>query len=148
MTIQEVFDCIQRLLSNKKQDYAPRTFFDLSLLKQYTTQILKKGVYYLDKYAAFKLVAQSNHIKNNGTTLARRIRALLCHFQTFGSLLAKTRGGKRRGTSYLDNKDVFQACKAQLIMQELSIVTPLDFRVAINTEILPRLLISTGKEIA
>jgi len=33
-------------------------------------------------------------------------------------------------------------------MQELSIVTPLDFRVAINTEILPRLLILTYKDIA
>jgi hypothetical protein len=33
-------------------------------------------------------------------------------------------------------------------MQELSIVTPLDFRVAINIEILPRLLILTYKDIA
>jgi hypothetical protein len=110
--------------------------------------MLKKGIYYLDKYAASRLVAQSNHIENDGITLARRIKALLCHFQTFGGLPAETRGGKRRGTSYLDNEDVFQACRAWLIMQELGTVTPLDFRVAINTEILPRLLISTDKEIA
>ena len=36
MTVQEVFDSVQRLLSYQKQPYAPRTFFDLSLLKQYT----------------------------------------------------------------------------------------------------------------
>jgi hypothetical protein len=61
---------------------------------------------------------------------------------------AKTRGGKRRGTLYLDNEDVFQAYRAWLIMQELGTVTPLDFRVAINIEILPQLLILTSKEIA
>jgi len=33
-------------------------------------------------------------------------------------------------------------------MQELSIVAPLDFRVAINTETLPRLLVLTHKDIA
>jgi hypothetical protein len=36
MTVQEVFDSVQRLLSYQKQPYAPRTFLDLSLLKQYT----------------------------------------------------------------------------------------------------------------
>jgi hypothetical protein len=33
-------------------------------------------------------------------------------------------------------------------MQELGIITSLDFRVAINTEILPRLLVLTYKDIA
>ena len=47
MSIQEVFNTIQSLLSDKKGQYAPRTFFDLSLLKQYTAQMLKKGEYYL-----------------------------------------------------------------------------------------------------
>jgi hypothetical protein len=107
MTIQEVFDSVQRLLSHLKQSYAPRTLSDLSLLKQYTAQMLKKGPYYLDKFAASRLVAQSNHITNDGKTLARRIRALFRHYQTFGALPAKTRGGKRKGSSYLDNKDVF-----------------------------------------
>ena len=148
MSIQEVFNTIQSLLSDKKGQYAPRTFFDLSLLKQYTAQMLKKGEYYLGQYAASRLVAKSNHVKNDGITLARRIRALFCHFQRFSGLLAKIKSGKRKGGSYLDNKDVFQACKAWLIMQELGIVTPLDFRVAINTEILPRLLVSTYKDIA
>jgi hypothetical protein len=52
-------------------------------------------------------VAQSNYIKNDGATLARRIRALLRYFKTFKGLLAKTCGGKRKGSLYLDNKDVF-----------------------------------------
>jgi hypothetical protein len=115
----------------------PRTFTDLSLLKQYSAQMLKKGQYYRNKFTASRLVAESNHPTNDGKTLAHRIRALFCHFQTFGGLPAETRGGKRKGTSYLNNEDVFQAYRAWLMMQELGTVTPLDFRVAINTEILP-----------
>ena len=107
MSVQEVFIAVQSLLSDKKGLYAPRTFSDLSLLKQYTAQMLKKGEYHLGQYAASKLVAQSNHIKNDGKTLARRIRALFRHFKIFGGLLAETRGGKRKGSSYLDNEDVF-----------------------------------------
>jgi len=42
--------------------------------------MLKKEEYYLDKFAASKLVAQSNHIKNDGKTLARKIKALLRHY--------------------------------------------------------------------
>jgi hypothetical protein len=57
MTVQEVFNSVQTLLSYQKQSYAPRIFFDLSLLKQYTAQMLKKGEHYLDKFAASKLVA-------------------------------------------------------------------------------------------
>jgi len=33
-------------------------------------------------------------------------------------------------------------------MQELSIITPFDFKVAVNTKILPRLLVLTYKDIA
>ena len=107
MTVQEVFNSVQRLLSHQKQPYLPRTFNDLSLLKQYTSQMLKEGLYHLDKFTASWLVAQSNHIKNDRMTLARRIRALFRHYQTFGGLPTETRGGKRKGSSYLDNKDVF-----------------------------------------
>ena len=148
MTYQEVFNSVQGHLSNQKALYAPRTFSDLQLLKQFTTQLLKKGEHHLGRVAASQLVAQSNHLKNNGITLARRIRALFRHYQTFGGLPAKTRSGKRNGRSYLDNEDVFQACRAWLTSQELGTITLDDFRLAINTEILPRLLISTGKPIS
>jgi hypothetical protein len=94
------------------------------------------------------LVAQSNYLENDGKTLARRIRAFFCHYQTFRGLPAETCGGKRNGRSYLDNKDVFQACQAWLTSQELGTVTPDNFRIAVNTEILPRLLISTSKRIS
>ena len=93
-------------------------------------------------------MAQSNHVENDGKTLARRIRALLHHFQTFGGLPAETRGGKRKGLSYLDNEDVFQGCRAWLLQQEIGIVTPENFRVAINTEILPRLMAALTKGIS
>jgi hypothetical protein len=112
MGIQEVFASVQSLLSDKKRQYTPRTFSDLSLLKQYTAQMLKKDEFFLDKFAASRLVAQSNHLTNDGKALARRIRALCRHYQTFGGLPAETRGGKRKGASYLDNEDVFQACRA------------------------------------
>jgi hypothetical protein len=148
MTYQEVFDSVQGHLANQKAPYAPRTFLDLQLLKQFTAQLLKKGEYYLGRVAASQLVAQSNHLHNDGKTLARRIRALFCHYQTFGGLPVETRGGKRNGRSYLDNEDVFQGCRAWLTSQELGTVNPDNFRLAINTEILPRLLISTGKRIS
>jgi hypothetical protein len=148
MTYQEVFDSVQLHLANQKQAYAPWTISDLQLLKQYTAQLLKKGEYHLGRVAASQLVAQSNHLENDGKTLARRIRALFCHYQTFRGLPAETRGGKRNGRSYLDNEDVFQACRAWLTSQELGTVTPDNFRIAINTEILPRLLISTSKRIS
>ena len=99
--------------------------------------MLKKGEHYLDKFAASKLVAQSNHLQNDRKTLARRIKALFKHYQTFGGLPAETCGGKRKGSSYLDNEDVFLACRAWLLQQELGTVTPNNFRVAINQEILP-----------
>ena len=57
MSIRQVFNSVQGLLSNKKQLYALRTIFDLLLLKQYTVQMLKKEEYYLDKFTASKLVA-------------------------------------------------------------------------------------------
>jgi len=69
--------------------------------------MLKKGEYYLGQYAASKLVAQSNYIKNNRKTLAYRIRGLFRHFRTFGGLSAKTCKGKRKGSLYLDNENIF-----------------------------------------
>ena len=69
--------------------------------------MLKEGEHYLDKFVASRLVAQSNHLENDRKALARRIRALFKHYQGFRGLPAETRGGKRKGSSYLNNKDVF-----------------------------------------
>ena len=80
MTIQEVFESVQGLLSHRKTIYTPCTFLDLSLLKQYTSQLLKTGEYQLGKLAVSRLVAQSNYIENDGKTLAWRIRSLLLHY--------------------------------------------------------------------
>jgi hypothetical protein len=61
--------------------------------------------------------------------------------------LAKTCGGKRKD-SYLNNKDVFLAYKAWLLQQELKTIMLNNFRIAINQEILPRLLVSCNKAIS
>jgi hypothetical protein len=148
MTIKEVYDDVSKLLLNKNQVYAPKIFLDLNMLKQFTAQMLKEGEFYMGALPASYLVAKTNHPTNDGKTLARRIRALGRHYQLFGSLPIESRGGKRKGNSYLDNEDVFAACRAWLTSQELGTVTPSDFRVAINQEILPRCLISTTKGIS
>jgi hypothetical protein len=74
--------------------------------------MLKKDQFFLNKFATSKLVAQSNYLTNDKKELARRIRALYRYYQIYRGLLAKTCRGKRKGSSYLDNKDVFQAYKA------------------------------------
>ena len=133
MTYQEVFDSVQGHLLNKKQPYLSRIIiiFDLQLLKQYTTQLLKKAPFNEGRVKASEIVAKSNH-ENDGKTLARTIRALFRHYQTFGGLPAETRGGKRNGSSYLDNGDVFQACRAWLVAQDVGTVTPNNFHEAVN----------------
>jgi hypothetical protein len=129
MTYQEVFDSVQGHLLNKKQPYLPRIIFDLHLfLKQYTAQLLKKAPFNEGRVKASEKVAKSNHLENDGKTLARRIRALFRHYQTFGGLPAETRGGKRN----LDNEDVFQTCRAWLVAQDVGTVTPNNFHEAVN----------------
>ena len=148
MTYQEVFDSVQGHLLNKKQLWLSRIISDLQLLRQYTAQLLKKPPFNEGRVKASEIVAKSNHVENDGKTLARRIRALFRHYRTFGGLPAETRGGKRNGSSYLDNEDVFQACRAWLIAQEVGTVTPNNFHEAINSVILPRLMISTSRGIS
>ena len=91
------------------------------------------------------LVAQSNHPTADGKTLARKIRASFLYYRAYGSLPVETRGGKRKNRSYLDNEDVFRACRAWLLAQKLATVTPKRFRHALNSEIMPRLLASAKK---
>ena len=42
--------------------------------------MLKKGEHYLNRFAASKLVAQSNYLQNNKKILACKIKALLKHY--------------------------------------------------------------------
>ena len=86
------------------------------------------------------LVAESNHPTRDGKTLARKIRASFLYYRTHRSLLIETRGGKQQNRSYLDNEDVFRACRTWLLAQKLATITPKRFRYALNTEIMPRLL--------
>ena len=91
------------------------------------------------------LVTKSNHLIGDGKTLARKIRASFLYYRTYRSLLIETRGGKQQNRSYLDNEDVFRACRTWLLAQKLATVTPKRFRYALNTEIMPRLLTSAKK---
>ena len=112
MTYQEVQNDVDRLLADTKQSYTPRVIADLHLLRQYTQQLLKPGELRMSRANASLLVAKSNHRLSDGKTLARRIRGLFNHYRLYRGLLAKTRGGKRKGYSYLDNEDVFLAYRA------------------------------------
>ena len=58
------------------------------------------------------LMAESNYPTGDGKTLARKIRALFLYYRTYKSLLIETRGGKRENRFYLDNENIFRACKA------------------------------------
>jgi hypothetical protein len=70
---------------------------------------------------------------------------MFLYYGTHGSLPLEGRGGKRANKSYLDNEDVFAACRAWLLAQKIATVTPNGFRHAINTQIMPRLLANTKK---
>ncbi len=148
MTYQEFLDDVNKKLAKNKDTYMSRIVADLHLLRQFTQQLLKLKPYRLGKIEASLLVARSNHHSNDGHTLARRIRGLLNYYRQWHSCPQESRGGKRRGASYLDNEDVFLACRAWLINQELGTVSPNDFLNAVNQEILPRLLTVMDKPIA
>jgi len=65
---------------------------------------------------------------------------MFLYYRTNGSFPLEGRRGKRANRSYLDNEDVFAACRAWLLAQKVATVTPGAFRNAINTEIMPRIL--------
>jgi hypothetical protein len=148
MTYQEVLDDVDIKLAQIKDLYTPYIVADLHLLRQYTQQLLKPGQYRLGRIDASLLVASSNHRFNDGKTLARRIRGLFNYYRQWHGIPLEARGGKRDGISYLDNEDIFLACRTWLINQELGTISPNDFLNAVNQEILPRLLSIIERPIA
>lgn len=143
-TYREVLDSIKQQINNKNLIILPRLRFEYSLIQQYVQNLLKKSPR-RGRIEASLLVAKSNHPTADGKTLARKIRALFLFYKAYGYLPIETRRGKRSNRSYLDNEDVFQACRAWLLAQKLATITPKKFRYAINTEIMPRLLASAKK---
>jgi hypothetical protein len=71
---------------------------------------LKKSPYKGQIKASF-LVAESNYLTSDGKTLAYKIRALFLYYQAYRSLPLKTREGKQKNRLYLNNKNVFRACR-------------------------------------
>ncbi len=143
-TYREVLDSIKKQVNDKRLLLLPRLRFEYSLIQQYVQNLLKKSPR-RGRIEASLLVAQSNHPTADGITLARKIRASFLYYRTYGYLPIETRGGKRKSRSYLDNEDVFKACRAWLLAQKLATVTPKGFRHALNSEIMPRLLASAKK---
>ncbi|CZT07044.1 uncharacterized protein RAG0_12650 [Rhynchosporium agropyri] len=143
-TYREVLITIKEELGNKRLTLLPQIRFEYSLIQQYVQNILKKSPR-RGRIEASLLVAESNHPTGDGKTLARKIRALNLYYRTFGYLPIETRGGKQKNRSYLDNQDVFRACRTWLLAQKLATVTPTGFRYALNSEIMPRLLASAKK---
>ena len=148
MTYQELLNDVDKKLAKGKDEYMPRIVADLHLLRQFTQQLLKQGPYRLGKMEASLLVARSNHRLNDGQTLARRIRGLFNYYRQWHGFPQEPRGGKRQDASFLDNEDVFLACRTWLISQELGTISPNDFLNAVNQEILPRLLTTMDRPIA
>ena len=113
-TYREVLDSIKQQINNKNLIILPRLRFEYSLIQQYVQNLLKKTPR-RGRIEASLLVAESNHPTGDGKTLARKIRALFLYYRAFGSLTLETRGGKRSNRSYLDNEDVFRACRVWLL---------------------------------
>jgi len=109
-TYREVLDSIKKQVNDKQLLLLPRLRFEYSLIQQYVQNLLKKSPR-RGRIKASLLVAQSNHPIADGITLARKIRALFLYYRAYGYLPIETRGGKRKSRSYLDNKDVFKACR-------------------------------------
>jgi hypothetical protein len=88
-------------------------------------------------------VTESNYPTGNWKALVCKIRAMFLYYRIHGSLPLKYYGRKQANKSYLDNENVFAACRAWLLAQKITIVTPNDFRHVINIQIIPRLLANT-----
>ncbi|KAJ7712675.1 hypothetical protein B0H16DRAFT_1702766 [Mycena metata] len=86
--------------------------------------------------------------EGGGNYFARRVRALVRHYQIFGELPLETRGGRANTKSLLNDESVQTACSAWLRVQKAGSVTPAKFREAVNTEILASLGISPKKPIS
>jgi hypothetical protein len=143
-TYKKVLDSLKKQINNKHLLLLSRVQFEYSLIQQYVQNLLKKSPCW-GKIKAFLLVTKSNHLTRNGKTLACKIRALYLYYRTYGLLSLKTCDGKQKSRFYLNNKDVYKACRAWLLAQKLATVTSKGFRHALNTQIMPCLLASAKK---
>jgi hypothetical protein len=66
---------------------------------------------------------------------------MFLYYRTYRLFPLESRRGKQTNKLYLDNKDIFAVYKTWLLAQKLTTITPNTFRHAINTDIVPRLLL-------
>jgi hypothetical protein len=118
------------------------------MLQAYIRNLIKVGEWKIGRIEALLMVARIFHPTSNRPILARRIRALFLYYRVYEALPAETRGGKRSGSSILDNELVFLAYRAWLLSQAIGIITAQSFQIMVNKELLPRLLITTTKEVS
>ncbi|KAF9516301.1 hypothetical protein BS47DRAFT_1292541 [Hydnum rufescens UP504] len=80
-----------------------------------------------------------SHHDGDGVYFARRVRALARHYQMYEQLPIDRRGGKRIGSSHLDDEDVEREAHSWLDSQKVGSVTSSNFCRALNTSIFPQL---------
>ena len=89
-------------------------------------------------------IAEQWH-EGTGTYLATRVRALARFYQVFERLPDEKRGGMGNARSWLKDEAVQNTCREWLTQQRPGSITPLAFRKAINSEVLPSLRIILAK---
>lgn len=107
----------------------------------YTANITKEGAYKMGKVEASLLIAKAKYPTSDGKALARRIRGLYLYYCVYQALPLETRGGKKDGRSFLDDKLIFLTCKEWLLSQPIESITVDIFHYGVNKELLPRLMV-------
>lgn len=146
-TYEEVLESVTHALVEvaKSGGVSRRHLQDYAMLENYCQLLLKTDGLKKSRIQASLKVAETFHSESEGKTLARRIRSLFLHYRENHSLPIERRGGKREGHSFLDDETIRVACLDWLNSAEKDSITPAKFCVAVNEELLPRLLAVPNK---
>ena len=79
------------------------------------------------------------HHDGDGVWFAHRLQALARHYVKFEQLPPELRGGFKKGMTHLEDEDVQAHACLWLRAQKLGNITPINFRQALNMDILPNL---------
>jgi hypothetical protein len=101
----------------------PNTIQDLTHLKIYCANVLKSANQKRSRIAISQDDVGIIHEREKTLApyFARKLRALCLHYRFYSALPVETRGGKRE-TSFLDDEEVFTACRQWLTQQAVGTV--------------------------
>ncbi|TFK63428.1 hypothetical protein BDN72DRAFT_882113 [Pluteus cervinus] len=134
---------IEQDMKKKKSTYTASQRNQLLILRNFATLRLKgDGI-----MSASKQLARQFH-KGEGTHLARKIRSLARHYQTFEQLPDEKRGGARGKRSVLLDETVQTAAREWLGSQTAGSITPHAFQQALNEAILPSLSVTPKRPLS